>query len=214
MLSARTVPFHAPQVYLRPRRRGCFSLDAHTSAHPSASEQSTIQQSLKNTSTARSGTEVRASAVHEASLAFNLTPSVDAVNVAQVAPAFEAPTHHKRDCAHGSPEQDASDRLDEILSPHPPRKSSGSALREISALAIPALAVCLADPVCSMVDTACVGQVSSLQLASLSPCTAIFNLVFLVCISYPSRHEDRGSAVYEFNDVPTRSSIFICGGHF
>lgn len=34
--------------------------------------------------------------------------------------------------------------------------------------------------VCSLVDTAAVGQVSSVQLAALSPCTAIFNLVFLV----------------------------------
>eukprot|EP00239_Pterosperma_sp_CCMP1384_P012660 CAMPEP_0197865472 /NCGR_PEP_ID=MMETSP1438-20131217/43676_1 /TAXON_ID=1461541 /ORGANISM="Pterosperma sp., Strain CCMP1384" /LENGTH=190 /DNA_ID=CAMNT_0043483949 /DNA_START=497 /DNA_END=1072 /DNA_ORIENTATION=- len=32
----------------------------------------------------------------------------------------------------------------------------------------------------SLVDTACVGQIGSLQLASLSPNTAIFNLVFQV----------------------------------
>ena len=36
----------------------------------------------------------------------------------------------------------------------------------------------LADPLMSLIDTACVGHVSALQLAALGPNTAIFNFVF------------------------------------
>lgn len=61
-----------------------------------------------------------------------------------------------------------------------PERSVQQTISEILALSLPALGSTLADPVCSLVDTALVGQVSSLQLAALSPCTAIFNLAFLV----------------------------------
>eukprot|EP01025_Chloroclados_australasicus_P069155 TRINITY_DN9707_c1_g1_i1.p1 TRINITY_DN9707_c1_g1~~TRINITY_DN9707_c1_g1_i1.p1 ORF type:complete len:784 (-),score=40.85 TRINITY_DN9707_c1_g1_i1:1146-3497(-) len=53
-------------------------------------------------------------------------------------------------------------------------------LANVLKLAIPALGFVLADPLMSLVDTACVGQTSSLQLAALGPNTAIFNLVFQV----------------------------------
>lgn len=49
---------------------------------------------------------------------------------------------------------------------------------EITKLALPALGGSLMDPVMSLVDTACVGQVSSLQLASLAPCTSICQFLF------------------------------------
>ena len=39
----------------------------------------------------------------------------------------------------------------------------------------------LVDPVMSLVDTACVGQISSLQLASMAPCTSIYQFIFLGC---------------------------------
>lgn len=51
---------------------------------------------------------------------------------------------------------------------------------DVASLAVPSLGAVLADPLISLVDTACVGQVSSLQLASLGPNTAIFNLIFQV----------------------------------
>lgn len=38
----------------------------------------------------------------------------------------------------------------------------------------------LADPLMSLIDTACVGQVSAVQLAALGPNTFIFNFVFQV----------------------------------
>jgi Na+-driven multidrug efflux pump len=53
---------------------------------------------------------------------------------------------------------------------------------EIASLALPALGSVIADPLMSLVDTGCVGQLSSLQLASLGPNTAIFNFVFQVCV--------------------------------
>lgn len=59
-------------------------------------------------------------------------------------------------------------------------KSLGAEIREISALAGPALGSVIADPLMSLIDTACVGQQCSLELAALGPNTAIFNLVFQV----------------------------------
>lgn len=38
----------------------------------------------------------------------------------------------------------------------------------------------LSDPIMSLIDTGCVGQVSSIQLAALGPNTSIFNFVFQV----------------------------------
>ena len=55
-----------------------------------------------------------------------------------------------------------------------------SELVDVASLGVPSLGAVLADPLISLVDTACVGQVSSLQLASLGPNTAIFNLIFQV----------------------------------
>lgn len=56
-----------------------------------------------------------------------------------------------------------------------------SDLADVASLAVPSLGAVLADPLISLVDTACVGQVSSVQLASLGPNTAVFNLIFQVC---------------------------------
>mmetsp|Transcript_10055 Transcript_10055/g.18936 ORF Transcript_10055/g.18936 Transcript_10055/m.18936 type:complete len:557 (-) Transcript_10055:245-1915(-) len=56
----------------------------------------------------------------------------------------------------------------------------GTEMKEIFALALPALGSVIADPLMSLVDTGCVGQLSSLQLAALGPNTAIFNFVFQV----------------------------------
>lgn len=61
-----------------------------------------------------------------------------------------------------------------------------SEFADVAALALPALGSVLADPLMSLVDTACVGQTSSLELAALGPNTAIFNFVFQV------RHFCRG----------------------
>ena len=55
-------------------------------------------------------------------------------------------------------------------------------LREILALGVPALGGLLVDPVMSLVDTASVGQVSSIQLASLAPGTSICQFLFTACL--------------------------------
>lgn len=49
---------------------------------------------------------------------------------------------------------------------------------EMLGFALPALGMVLADPLMSLIDTACVGRVSSVQLAALGPNTAIFNFAF------------------------------------
>lgn len=64
--------------------------------------------------------------------------------------------------------------------------TSLSDLVDVASLAVPSLGAVLADPLISLVDTACVGQVSSLQLASLGPNTAIFNLIFQVLYAHTS----------------------------
>ena len=51
---------------------------------------------------------------------------------------------------------------------------------QITAFAVPALGAVLADPLMSLVDTACVGQVSSIGLAALGPNTTIFMFVGMV----------------------------------
>ncbi|KAK3245148.1 hypothetical protein CYMTET_45270 [Cymbomonas tetramitiformis] len=51
-------------------------------------------------------------------------------------------------------------------------------LKEITSLAIPAFGAILADPLMSLVDTGCVGQVNSRELAAMGPNTAIFNFIF------------------------------------
>lgn len=51
---------------------------------------------------------------------------------------------------------------------------------EIFNVALPALGTVLAEPLMSIVDTACVGQISTIQLAALGPNTAIFNFIFNV----------------------------------
>lgn len=52
--------------------------------------------------------------------------------------------------------------------------------KEVLCFALPALGSVLADPLMSVVDTAFVGQFSSLHLAALAPNTSIFNLFFQV----------------------------------
>lgn len=61
-----------------------------------------------------------------------------------------------------------------------PSTSPGDTLREVLTFAAPMLACTLADPACSICDTALVGQVSSLGLAALGPNTGLFNFIFLI----------------------------------
>ena len=55
-------------------------------------------------------------------------------------------------------------------------------LGDIFRMGVPCLGVALADPLMSLIDTGCVGRVSTLGLAALGPNTAIFNTVFQVCV--------------------------------
>lgn len=59
-------------------------------------------------------------------------------------------------------------------------KSYAAELKEVFSMAIPALGVVLADPLMSLIDTACVGQVNAVQLGALGPNTGVFNVVFFM----------------------------------
>jgi len=51
-------------------------------------------------------------------------------------------------------------------------------INEITAIALPSLGGMLLDPIMSLIDTACVGQVSTTALAAMAPCTSIFQFAF------------------------------------
>jgi len=51
-------------------------------------------------------------------------------------------------------------------------------VNEIAAIALPSLGGMLLDPIMSLIDTACVGQVSTTALAAMAPCTSIFQFAF------------------------------------
>jgi putative MATE family efflux protein len=51
-------------------------------------------------------------------------------------------------------------------------------VKDVSAIALPALGGMLLDPIMSLIDTACVGQISTTALAAMAPCTSIFQFVF------------------------------------
>eukprot|EP00956_Cyclotella_meneghiniana_P045661 scaffold379435_cov79-Cyclotella_meneghiniana.AAC.2 len=51
-------------------------------------------------------------------------------------------------------------------------------VHEILAIALPSLGGMLLDPIMSLIDTACVGQISTTALAAMAPCTSIFQFCF------------------------------------
>jgi Na+-driven multidrug efflux pump len=51
-------------------------------------------------------------------------------------------------------------------------------LVSVAGLAFPALGIVVVDPLMSLVDTACIGRTSTMQLAALAPNSAVFNMVF------------------------------------
>mmetsp|Transcript_15330 Transcript_15330/g.32454 ORF Transcript_15330/g.32454 Transcript_15330/m.32454 type:complete len:649 (-) Transcript_15330:282-2228(-) len=51
-------------------------------------------------------------------------------------------------------------------------------VKEIAGIALPSLGGMLLDPIMSLIDTACVGQVSTTSLAAMAPCTSIFQFAF------------------------------------
>lgn len=60
------------------------------------------------------------------------------------------------------------------------RKENGLSLKQVLSFSIPALAGILTDPLMSFVDTACVGRMSSTELAAMGPNTAIYNFVLQI----------------------------------
>ena len=51
-------------------------------------------------------------------------------------------------------------------------------VNEVTSIALPSLGGMLLDPIMSLIDTACVGQISTTSLAAMAPCTSIFQFIF------------------------------------
>ncbi|KAL7527096.1 hypothetical protein ACHAXR_001798 [Thalassiosira sp. AJA248-18] len=60
----------------------------------------------------------------------------------------------------------------------PAKSETRQMINEILAIALPSLGGMLLDPIMSLIDTACVGQVSTTALAAMAPCTSIFQFAF------------------------------------
>ena len=93
-------------------------------------------------------------------------------------------------------------------------------LSRVLAFSLPALGAALADPLMSLVDTACVGQVSSIGLAALGPNTAVFGFVSMVfqfftvsTTAMVSRaHDDRNGVAKKSRCVSDALSLaLLCG---
>eukprot|EP00238_Polyblepharides_amylifera_P009432 CAMPEP_0196600256 /NCGR_PEP_ID=MMETSP1081-20130531/95282_1 /TAXON_ID=36882 /ORGANISM="Pyramimonas amylifera, Strain CCMP720" /LENGTH=640 /DNA_ID=CAMNT_0041926079 /DNA_START=652 /DNA_END=2574 /DNA_ORIENTATION=- len=97
--------------------------------------------------------------------------------------------------------------------------------RMVALFALPALGAVLTDPLMSLVDTACVGQISSLGLAALGPNTTIFGFVSMIfqflttaTTAMVARAFDRGEkkeagkAVSDGLLLATVFGIMSCGG--
>jgi putative MATE family efflux protein len=92
-------------------------------------------------------------------------------------------------------------------------------LSRVLAFSLPALGAVLADPLMSLVDTACVGQVSAIGLAALGPNTAVFGFVSMVfqfftvsTTAMVSRaHDDRNVAKKSQNVSDALSLAALCG---
>lgn len=154
----------------RPRLRGCYAVKE---------QHEQTNQFAPSLAQRRESGDVRAGAVQDNSLALNLAQPIDTAHQQGIdfQPAVYSPQQQQDEVA--VPQQVAEASRPAYVTPPP--NNARATLKEIAALSIPALGSVLADPICSLADTACVGQAGqSVQLAALSPCTAIFNMVFLV----------------------------------
>jgi len=69
-----------------------------------------------------------------------------------------------------------SQLMEEVLE----ERESALTLKQVLAFSIPALAGIMTDPLMSFIDTACVGRMSSTELAAMGPNTAIYNFVLQI----------------------------------
>lgn len=67
---------------------------------------------------------------------------------------------------------------DKVAAPSSSKSETRQMVKEIAAIALPSLGGMLLDPIMSLIDTACVGQVSTTALAAMAPCTSIFQFAF------------------------------------
>lgn len=104
-----------------------------------------------------------------------------AADVAPEESAAAAPVAGDRLGAAGGSAQGPAVVVVEATDGRPPALRLDAAIfRDIWALAIPALGAVLSDPLMSLIDTGCVGQLGTVHLAALGPNVSVFNFVFQV----------------------------------
>jgi MATE family multidrug resistance protein len=79
-----------------------------------------------------------------------------------------------------TPATTTEEESEEIASEVLKERESSLSLKQVLAFSLPALAGVLTDPLMSFVDTACVGKMSTLELAAMGPNTAIYNFVLQI----------------------------------
>ena len=78
-------------------------------------------------------------------------------------------------------------------------------LSRVLSFSLPALGAVLNDPLMSLVDTACVGQVSSIELAALGPNTSIFGFASMVFHFLTVASTVQVSRAHDKNDLASKS---------
>jgi putative MATE family efflux protein len=97
----------------------------------------------------------------------------DDVNSSIDSPLFIDPDGHHIDIIKAS-----SSSSPPLSSSPKKKKETRQIISEILAIALPSLGGMLLDPLMSLIDTACVGQISTTSLAAMAPCTSIFQFAF------------------------------------
>ena len=112
-----------------------------------------------------------------------------------------SPAKEDKAAEESSAESEAATVVTEILRDQP---SPSLTLKQVLSFSIPALAGIMTDPLMSFVDTACVGRMSSTELAAMGPNTAIYNFVlqiFTCFIVYTCGQVSKLSAKAEHDKV-------------
>lgn len=91
------------------------------------------------------------------------------------------------------------------MKPHLSSKLAPLELSRVLSFSLPALGAVLNDPLMSLVDTACVGQVSSIGLAALGPNTSIFGFASMVFHFLTVASTVQVSRAHDKNDLANKS---------
>lgn len=140
-------------------------------------------------STLRQGNDTHQSTVHH-------KKRIPALDDADLLPASSLDSHRLVDLSDKSQIEPFDPSVEEI----PPLR-----LSRVLDFSIPALGAVLADPLMSLIDTACVGQVSSIGLAALGPNTSVFGFASMVFHFFTVATTAIVSRAHDRNDIAKKS---------